>query len=219
MCERRSEEFLRPYREALAECGPGFGATLWGSPQTQRLRFDVMIDRADMRGCAIVDVGCGFGDFAARLVERAVPFTRYHGLDALRAMIEGARARGLARCTFEEADVLGEPEAIARAAPDWACLSGTLNTMEEEQARRIVRSAFDAARRGVVFNFLSTRSHARWSERDPAPARRFDPLRWIDWALCLSSRVTFTQDYLDGHDATIVIHRERAADGCGGEVP
>ena len=39
-----------------------------------------------------------------------------------------------------------------------------------------------------------------------------DTLAWLDWSLGLSSRVQFTQTYLDGHDATILIrHDEDAA--------
>jgi hypothetical protein len=59
-----------------------------------------------------------------------------------------------------------------------------------------------------VFNFLSSPDHPRFAHRDPAPARRCDPLRWIEFALGLSTRVTFTQAYLDGHDATILIEKE-----------
>jgi hypothetical protein len=97
---------------------------------------------------------------------------------------------------------------LARDHPDYVCLSGTLNTMNDDLARRVVRAAFDAAGQGVVFNFLSNRPHARWSGRDLAPARRFDTAAWLDWSLGLSSRVSFTQDYLDGHDATIMIRHD-----------
>ena len=91
------------------------------------------------------------------------------------------------------------------------CISGTLNTMDEQMARRLVGAAFDAAARAVVFNFLSSPDHPRFAGRDPAPARRFDPLRWLEFALGLSTRVTFTQVYLDGHDATILIEHDTPA--------
>ena len=34
------------------------------------------------------------------------------------------------------------------------------------------------------------------------------PAAWLDWALDRTSRVAFTQDYLDGHDATIVLRHD-----------
>jgi SAM-dependent methyltransferase len=208
MPKSHSEQYLRPYREAVKRFGPGFEATLWASADAQRLRFDIMIDLADLTGCTILDVGCGRGDFAARLIEREIPFERFVGLDAVPEMIEAARKRNLARSSFEVADVLGSPEIITEAGAAWICFSGTLNTMDERTARGLVGRAFDAAERGVLFNFLSDRCHARWRGRDTGPARRFNTLRWLDWAFSKSSRVAFTQAYMDGHDATIMIAKE-----------
>jgi SAM-dependent methyltransferase len=209
-----SDDILRPYRAAVARHGPGFEATLWGSREAQRARFRVMVDLAGIAGGRILDVGCGAGDLAAALLEDEVPFASYLGIDALPEMIDAAKARGLARCRFEARDVLADAAALTDAAaalggaPDFVCLSGTLNTMDDRTARDLVRRSFDVAAQAVVFNFLSNRPHARWAGRDLAPARRFDTVAWIHWALGLSSQVDFTQTYLDGHDATIVIRHD-----------
>jgi SAM-dependent methyltransferase len=204
-----SDEFLRPYREAVARHGPGFEATLWGTPEAQQIRFDVMIELAGLDGCVVMDVGCGRGDFAARLLEQGVAFSHFIGLDALPEVIAAAQERSLDRCTFRVADAL-EPLALAAgdATPDYVCISGTLNTMDDDSARGLVTAAFDVAAQGIVFNFLSDRPHPRWAGRDLTPARRFDTVAWIAWALGLSSRVGFTQDYLDGHDATIIVRHD-----------
>jgi SAM-dependent methyltransferase len=209
MVEPRDKAYLQPYQEAVQRFGAGFEATLWNSPEAQALRFDVIADLAGLGGCAVLDVGCGRGDFAARLLDRQVPFTRYVGVDALPDMVEAARGRGLARCEFICGDVVADPAVLAGGEPDHVCISGTLNTMDELTARRLVADSFGAAARAVVFNFLSSRPHPRWAGRDPSPARRFDPLRWLDFALGLSSRVSFTQAYMDGHDATIMIEKEK----------
>jgi SAM-dependent methyltransferase len=205
MPRRSPTDYLDPYREAVKHFGGGFEATLWRSEDAQRLRFDVMIDLVDMDGCVIADVGCGRGDFASRLVDGAVAFERFIGFDAMPAMIEVAQDRRLERCTFFVADPLAEPEHLARADADWICFSGTLNTMDRKTARRFVSSAFDAARRGVVFNFLSDRCAKNWQRQRLGPARRFNTIKWVDWALTRTPRVQFRQDYLDGHDATLVL--------------
>jgi SAM-dependent methyltransferase len=205
MPDRAEKSYLKPYRDAVDRFGPGFEATLWNSREAQRLRFDVMADLAGLEGRTVLDVGCGHGDFAARLLERGIGFARYAGLDALPEMIEHATRRGLARCQFRSADAVADPSVLAAERADYICMSGTLNTMEETTARRLVVDAFAAAGRGVVFNFLSSRPGGEWNARDPAPARRFDPLSWLAAALALSPRVAFTQAYLDGHDATILV--------------
>ncbi|MHC4082029.1 MAG: class I SAM-dependent methyltransferase [Planctomycetota bacterium] len=213
MADRGDKAYLQPYRQAVERYGAGFEATLWNSPEAQALRFDVMIGLLDLDGRAVLDVGCGQGDLAARLLEQRVPFARYVGVDAVAEMIEAAGARRLERCEFICRDAVADPEVLSSAEPDCVCISGTLNTMDEPTARRLVGAAFAAASRAVVFNFLSSRAHPRWADRDPAPARRFDPVRWLDFALGLSSRVTFDQAYFDGHDATILI--EHDADPSG----
>jgi SAM-dependent methyltransferase len=205
------EDYLEPYREAVDRLGPGFEATLWTSREAQRLRFDVMIDLAGFEAGVVVDAGCGTGDFAARLIERDVDFRRYVGVDAMEPMVESARDRGLdadrARVAFESGDFVADPTLLSRHEADFICFSGTLNTMNDETARGLIRGAFDAANHGVVFNFLSDRCHERFADRDLTPARRFDTAAWLDWSLHQTPLVSFTQDYLDGHDATILLRK------------
>ena len=201
-------DYLHPYRDAVERHGPGFEATLWGSEHTQRLRFEVMLEAVDLRHTTVLDVGCGRGDFAAHLLEHAVEYDRFIGVDAMEPMIEAAAARGLARAAFHVVDPIRDPEVLGRWSPDVICFSGTLNTMDEDTARRLVGAAFVAANHAVAFNFLSDRMHPRWAERDLHPARRFDTEAWLGWAFRQTSRVLFNQAYLDGHDATIVLWRD-----------
>ena len=212
MSRSPSDEFLRPYREAVDRHGPGFEATLWGSRDAQRLRFDVMIELAGFEECRLLDVGCGRGDFAAHLRERGVGFRSYVGLDALPEMVAAACEREIPRCTFRVADVIRSPGSLADGSGDdpldFVSISGTLNTMDDEHARGLVEAAYRIAAQGVVFNFLSDRPHPRWAGRDLTPARRFNVVGWLDWSLTLSSRVAMTQDYLSGHDATIMIRHD-----------
>lgn len=210
-----SKDYLRPYRDAVARHGPSFEATLWGSADAQRLRFDVMRNLAGgFDGCVLLDVGCGRGDFAAHLDEHGSDYAAVVGIDAMGEMIEGARARAIPRTAFVEGDAIADADVLDRAielapaAIDYACFSGTLNTMDDETARVLIERTFAVARQGVLFNFLSDRPHARWEGRALAPARRFDTLAWIDWALARTSRVDFTQSYLDGHDATVLMRHD-----------
>lgn len=207
MTECPGEHYLKPYREAVRAHGPNFKATLWSSREAQQLRFDVLIDLVDMDDCVILDAGCATGDFAARLIEREVSFSRYVGIDAVAEIIEAARKRHLPRCEFRTADLVHDASMLAEVSPDHVCISGTLNTMDEDSARRLVESAFASARRGVAFNFLSNRADEPCMKRNIGPARRFDTIRWLDWSLHLTPLVVFRQDYLEGHDATILMSK------------
>lgn len=208
MSQCHGPNYLEPYRQAVQQFGPGFHSTLWSSPEAQRLRFDVLIDLAGLDDCVVLDAGCGTGDFAQHLLERGVDFRRYVGIDAVSELIGAAKARNLPRCEFRVADLVHDHSPLPEIAPDFVCISGTLNTMDEATARDLVHDAFEAAHQGVVFNFLSDRTHERWDQHDTGPARRFDTVGWIQWALTHTSRVSFTQDYLDGHDATIMMRHD-----------
>jgi SAM-dependent methyltransferase len=167
-----------------------------------------MLDLAGLDDCTIVDAGCGTGDFAEHLLSSKVDFVRYIGIDAVPEVIEAAKRRNLQRCEFHMGDLIHNASPLFEIKPDFVCVSGTLNTMDEPIARRLVTSAFEASVQGVVFNFLSDRPAARWNDHDIGPARRFNTIEWIDWALSKTARVSFTQDYLDGHDATIFMRHE-----------
>jgi len=138
---------------------------------------------------------------------QAVVLCTPHSMHA-RQVIAAAQAQNLPRSEFRLGDALTDPSMLRTTEADFICFSGSLNTMDEPCARRLVQLAFEAAARGVVFNFLSDRPHQRWADQPLAPARRFDTLAWVNWSLDLTSRVTFTQDYLDGHDATIMLRHD-----------
>ena len=205
MDEPAEKAYLQPYTDAVKQFGASFESTLWNSRDAQTLRFDVMIDLAGLDGATVLDLGCGPGDLAAHLLQRRIPIAGYVGLDAVPQMIEAAGKRDLPGCRFVFGDAVADPGLLKTGQPDYVCISGTLNTMDDATARKLVADSFAAANHGVVFNFLSTRPHPRFADRDTGPARRRDPVAWLDFALGLSSRVAFTQSYLDGHDATILI--------------
>ena len=208
MADDHKQPYLQPYRKAVEKFGPGFEATLWGTKEAQQLRFEVMIELAGFEECVILDAGCGQGDFGSYLLERDVPFARYVGVDAMEEMIQTAIERGLPRCEFLVANFVSNPDIMKQVEADFVCLSGSLNTMDDDMARKLIQAAYEASAQGVIFNFLSDRPHPKWVDKDLGPARRFDTKAWLDWALGMSSRVSFTQDYLDGHDATIMIRHD-----------
>lgn len=204
-----NDDYLAPYRAAAERHGGGFEATMWKSRDAQILRFDIMADMACFDGATLLDAGCGAGDFAARLLERNVPFVHYCGVDAVEAQVTLARERRLPRCEFHVGDFIRDARALRLVEADWICFSGSLNTLSESAARRAVHDALAAARRGVVFNFLSDRHHPSVNPHVLRPARRFDTVAMLEWSLDQSPLVRFRQDYLNGHDATIIIEHSR----------
>ncbi|HBZ97310.1 MAG: hypothetical protein CMJ41_04650 [Phycisphaerae bacterium] len=204
-------EYLKPYLDAVASSGAGFDATLWSSREGQQRRFHMLATLAGLEGDepgVIVDLGCGVGDLARYLVDCHLPFSGYLGLDAVPEMVEVAAEFDDSRCGFMVADPVRDEDVLHSVSADWVFISGTLNSMDESTARALVGRSFAAARRGIVFNFLSNRPHAEWEGRDLSPASRFDTVGWLDWAMSCTSLVSFDQHYYRGHDATIAMRHD-----------
>ncbi len=201
----KAPDYLKPYEEAVAAHGGSFEATLWRNKDGQYIRFKTFCNFIDFTDTSILDVGCGIGDFAQYLLQKNISFKSFHGIDAMGAMIDTASKRNLLHSTFETIDILKKPNISSNY--DWITFSGTLNAMREEVARALIDCSFEACIKGIAFNFLSDQSGRDPKNEDLTPARRFNTLAWINHALTLSTKVDFTQSYLDGHDATIVLKK------------
>jgi hypothetical protein len=127
----------------------------------------------------------------------------------MEAMIQRANERELPQCTFEVGDVVIDKQRMSNA--DWLVFSGTLNAMVQEEALALIHSAFTSCREGVAFNFLSNQSWRDPSSEDLSPASRFDTLEVLRFAFTLTPLVFFTQTYLEGHDATIILRKKEVS--------
>lgn len=208
------ESYLKPYREAAIRHGGDFAATLWKSPEAQQKRFQTLIEMLGPERCSgtcVVDVGCGRGDLALELDRLGVHPRRYVGIEGVEEIAKIARERveNLPFATeISLCDVVSEPNRLCEFEPDIIIASGTLNTMPKDVAEGVVRSIIAAARGAVGFNFLTAQTSKARQEEDTSPAHRFDPIPMLQIALDASPLVAFRQDYLLGHDATIVLFFE-----------
>ena len=212
--------YLSPYEEAARSFGASFEATLWSSKDKQLKRFQVMAQMLDLENRVIVDAGCGLGDFAAWMHDQGIRYEAYIGIEGVAEMAGAAQERNLPRAEIIEGDFAGHKgffEQLAQTHPfDIAVFSGSLNTFEPKQVRRLIGRAWKAARVGVGFNFLSTRN-GRPAGETTGPARRFDPVPMVHWALKRTPNVRFRQDYFQGHDATLAM--TRGVRGVHGQLP
>lgn len=205
--EKTRDRYLEPYRQSHRRHGSAFEVTLWASPQSQRLRFEVFSQMGFLAGKRILDAGCSRGDFAAFLVEQEIPFKHYVGIDALCEVVEFAQQRDLPNCEFQCGDFVTNPAILAHARADVVCISGTLNTMDDAHVLAVLEAAWTASRQMLLFNFLSDLAGPGAPPQDDY-ARRLDALELIAWATAKTPYVAFRQDYFkEGHDATILMRK------------
>ncbi len=207
---KAAPDYLAPYQEAVDTGGAGFDALLWNSRESQATRFATISDLVDLTGRIVLDAGCGTGDFGAWLHEHDVQYGRYVGLEAIDELIDLGRKRDLPEAEWAMADFVRNPEAFRGVSrtPDVIAFSGSLNTMEQATAERVLDRAWEVATEALVFNFLSDRPGPRYEGKETGPARRLDTMALISWALARTPHVAFRQDYLHGNDATIAMRRQ-----------
>lgn len=199
-------QYLKPYADMIRRHGPCFEALLWTSRETQRARFCAIAEMCCLTGRVVVDAGCGQGDLLLFLRGEKIGFKRYIGVDALPELLGEAQRHGGADAGFVGADFVADPGVLERLGEraEIIVFSGSLNTLSQQAALRVLDSAWRACTEALVFNFLCEhRSGA--IDPEEGPARRFDTMEMLRFALDRTARVTFRQDYLDGQDGTIAM--------------
>lgn len=192
----------------MARYGPGFEATLWRSRQSQRARFEIITSTTELAGRRILDAGCGFGCLAHFLRERTIGYAHYLGIDGVPEIIREAQSKTPPRAEFILGDYAADRTLLRTGDPDIIMFCGSLNTLEEALAWEIVEDAWDAARIGVVFNFLSDLCDPAIRNAETGPARRFNTADWIQWTYQTCRNFVVRHDYLEGQDVTIAMLRE-----------
>ncbi len=176
------------YDGRYRELGHDIRTLGWSSRSDQCLRFDVLGDIADLHGCSVCDVGCGFGDLFPYLRDRFGDVS-YTGIDLVPALVtKAAELHPTGR--FLQMDLIdgtfGEPF-------DYFLLSGALNFRIRNNlvhSRAMITRMFELARKGVAVNFLST--HVNFER----PANyHHDPQEMLAFAMTLTSMVTLRHDY------------------------
>jgi len=206
-------KYLEPYRDVIRERGAGFEALLWSSRESQRARFRAVCEMVELQGRTVLDAGCGNADFLEFLDGAGVGYRSYLGIDALAELVENARRLGRPAERLAVLDFVAETEAFRTVGrwlggpPEIIVFSGSLNTLEQGQALAVLERAWAACGEALVFNFLCSGPNDPPPARQPGPARRFETLAMLRWALARTELVRYRQDYLCGHDGTVAMRK------------
>ena len=172
----------------------------YGRTESQQRKFSVMSQITDYSHATVLDVGCGFVDYAEYLSKK-YQAVKYYGVDLSREMIAKARLAhpqlNLRICNFLE---LPQEESY-----DIITANGIfylLGAQAESVMFKIVSEMVRRSRRGVVFNSLSS-----WATIREKGEYYANPFEVVDMCRKLSPWITLRHDYLP-HDFTIFISKE-----------
>lgn len=187
-----SDSLRRHYQDLFRKHGDAAQSVQHFDDVSQRNRFRVLSEFALELG-SVVDVGCGLGHFYDCLKEQGFA-GRYLGLDFVTEFIEhaGRKHAGSNAAQFQVFDMKRNPYPEGY---DTYVICGVFNNRlpdSETFLQETLTKVFEAARKGVAFNALST--YVNYQDEDLFYA---DPLKVFDFCKRkLTKRVVLRHDYL-----------------------
>jgi len=150
-------DFKKYYQTQLARHREPEKRVGWKTIQSQRIRFEALIQVGSLKGSKIVDVGCGLGAFWGYLQEQEIR-VQYTGIDLFPEMIRGA-SQLYPEARFEVRSVLTQP--YPAGSFDYSFLSGVFNVKVKDNwtyMRTILQRILRQTKKAVAFNVLNAES-------------------------------------------------------------
>ncbi len=132
----------------------------WENRESQRVRFDILLDHVPLADRKLVDFGCGMGDLLGYLREKGLDGVEYTGVDISYKLIEKA-SRLYPGTEFHIVDILEDPTYFHSNNFDVLYSSGVFNLKFGSNYaffRQMFEIFYAITRQTIVFNLLSDRS-------------------------------------------------------------
>jgi SAM-dependent methyltransferase len=189
------------YEEKVRRYGYDHRGLGFRTRSSQEKRFNALLRLGSFDGRRVLDVGCGFGDLLAFLMERNIRPV-YSGLDICAPMVARCHQRfPVSAGIFAVGDVL---DYQPRHEYDYVVASGIFGLDAPGARERVeptIARMFEWARLGVAVNFLSARAAEKVDNR-----LYVDPCEALEWGFRLTPCVRVDHDYLP-NDFTLFLHR------------
>jgi SAM-dependent methyltransferase len=195
-----SSQTIERYSKRYAQLGYDVRTLGWGSKEQQEYRFmQTLSSPYDFEGKTILDIGCGFGDYANFLIEQNIPFGQYIGWDINPDLSAEAKKRykDNSKVQFETVN-LSSLENIQPVA-DIAVMLGVLNFNLKgqldnyEYSESMIQKALPLVKELMIVDFLSEYRTSGY------PKEEFvfyhNPVKMLEFALLFSENVELKHNY------------------------
>lgn len=197
---KKKEKIAGYYAALIEEHGHNPRSCDYGRPESQAKKFKILSEIITDQHQTLLDVGCGFADYADYLQMRA-PHVKYEGVDITPNFVEQAKQKH-PDVDIYLMDILSEEPGIF----DVVTANGIfylLGEGAEEMMQKLVTRMFELCRGSVAFNSLST-----WCDDKEADEFYADPMKTLEFCRTLTPWVTLRHDY-HSRDFTIYMHKEQ----------
>lgn len=197
----KKQQIASYYNRLVEEHGPGPRACDYGRPESQQIKFRVLSEVMPLTGKTVLDVGCGFADFADYLQSK-LSGIHYSGVDITSSCVDGAKVAHPKldiRCLDILTEDPGGPFDLVTANGIFYLMGGEAEAL----MATVIGRMFDLCTKAVAFNSLSS-----WC-LDKEPGEFYaDPLKVIEYCRELSPWLTLRHDY-HTRDFTIYMYKNK----------
>jgi len=189
---------LARYNSRYEKFGVDVKTLGWGSNEQQRYRFEQTLRSGfDFTGKSLLDIGCGFGDYADFLSSIGQAGS-YVGWDINDNLIRDARKKhsGRENTTFSVTDMLRREatEPVADIGIMLGLLNFNLQPLDNlDYSKKMIRSAYKSVRQLLVVDFLSAFTDPNYPKEDFVYYH--DPAEILRFCLELTSNTVLKHDY------------------------
>lgn len=187
------------YEKLIKQYGHDPRACDYGIAESQQIKFRVLSEVMPLSRRTVLDIGCGFADFAIYLKKR-YSAVQYCGLDLCPDMIERAR-NSRPDLNLRVGNVL---DAYFDKTFDVVTANGIFYLLGKEAwslMQAIIGRMFELATSAVAFNSLSA-----WADEKEDGEFYADPLQVVSFCRTLTPWVTLRNDY-HPRDFTVYMYR------------
>ncbi|MDH5765756.1 MAG: class I SAM-dependent methyltransferase [Gammaproteobacteria bacterium] len=196
-----SKNMIERYSSRYREMGYDIKTLGWGSKDQQYYRFSQTLQTGLVfEDKKILDIGCGFGDYANFLNENKIKYSSYHGVDINPDLINEAKLRNKDK-SGHDFSVLDLTE-VNKTTPlaDVGVMLGLLNlnlkdAMDNyEYSYNLIKNALSYVNDALVVDFISSKMDPGYPEEDFIFYH--NPVTVLEFALSISDNVLIKHDYL-----------------------
>ncbi len=195
----RFAQIAEYYDDLVRKYGHDPRACDYGRVESQKTKFRVLSEVLPLGNSSLLDVGCGFADFATFLEER-FPGVRYSGIDLCSAMVDEAR-RNHPDLDLRVANI---SDASFTRTFDVVTANGIFYLLGDQawpMMQVMIERMYALATTAVAFNSLSA-----WATDQEAGEFYADPLQVIDFCRRLTPWVVLRHDY-HSRDFTVYLYK------------
>lgn len=200
--EQMADSFARIadyYGALIRKYGHDPRACDYGRSESQQVKFRVLAEVMTLTNCNVLDVGCGFADFATYLQSRFAGL-HYSGIDLCPDMVREAK-RSHPDLDLRVANIA---EISEDRTYDVVMANGIFYLLGEQAwplMQRIIERMFALASKSVALNSLST-----WAKDQERGEFYADPLQTLDFCRQLTPWVVLRHDY-HPRDFTVYLYK------------